>query len=153
MEKVKTLIKDFVDFIEEGCTSIEENERKLKSFCDKLLDSLPNLNLNDIKVYTCSNIVLSQKINKIKELVLERFPRFGHYSFTGYNSLENDDRQKNKLVVGNAIDDITAITSVFYEMLWRFENINNKDALFYLEDNFRNCWGGNLKNLQMYLNS
>jgi hypothetical protein len=104
-------------------------------------------------VYTCSNIVLSQKINKIKELVLERFPRFGHYSFTGYNSLENDDRQKNKLVVGNAIDDITAITSVFYEMLWRFENINNKDALFYLEDNFRNCWGGNLKNLQMYLNS
>ncbi len=153
MEKVKTIIKEFVDFIEEGCSTIEENELKLKQFCDELFDSIPNLNLSTIKVYNSSNIALSQKMEKIKHLVRERFPRFGHYSLTGYDNQGNGSRMKKELVTGNVIDDITTITNVFYEILWRFENTDNNDALFYLEDNFKNCWGGNFKNLQMYLNS
>lgn len=152
MENIKTVIKDFVELIEKGCSSIEENEQKLKHFCDKILESIPNINLNSIKTFTNPNIALSQKISSIKQLVLERFPHFGHYSFTGGNNEENET-SNTKLVTGNVIDDITAITNVFYEILWRFENIDTNDALFYLEDNFKYCWGGNFKNLQIYLDS
>ena len=153
MENIKTVIKDFVDFIEKGSSSIEENEQKLKHFCDKLVQSIPNINLNGIKTYTNPNIVLSQKISRIKQLVHERFPHFGHYSFTGYGNNGKDSVEEHDLVTGNAIDDITTITNVFYEILGRFENIDTHEALFYLEDNFKYCWGGNLKNLQMYLHS
>jgi hypothetical protein len=153
MENIKSIIKEFIDFIERGCSSIEENEKKLRQCCSKLEQSISSISWNSIKTYSSPNIVLSQKASRIKKLVHKRFPHFGHYSFTDPGNGREEAPLKDGLVTGNAIDDITTITNVFYEILGRLENINTSDALFYLEDNFKFCWGGNFKNLQIYLNS
>ena len=153
MEKIKGVIKEFVAFIETGCGTVEENESRLKQCCDKLEQSISRISRNGTKTYTTTNIALSQKVNRIKRLVHERFPHFGHYSFTDPRNGRDGTSKKAQPVTGNVIDDITAITNVFYDILGRLENIDTGDALFYLEDNFKYCWGGNFKNLQMYLNS
>ncbi len=52
---------------------------------------------------------------------------------------------------GHAMDDIMDIANDLTEVLWRYENTSEDDALFHFQLLFRSHWGRHLRSLQFYL--
>ena len=76
------------------------------------------------------------------------FPSLGYYNIVLDIS---DEIGQGTLGVGDAIDDVVGIASDLREILWRFENTSQDDALFHFQLLFRSHWGMHLRTLQLYL--
>ena len=75
------------------------------------------------------------------------FPSLGFYS----SALNILDIEQATLGIGDAIDDIVDIAGDLSEIIWRYENTSENDALFHFRLTFSSHWGLHLRNLQLYL--
>lgn len=76
------------------------------------------------------------------------FPSLGYYNV----ALEVSDAvAQTSVAVGDAIDDIVDIAGDLQEVLWRYNNTSENDALFHFQLLFRSHWGMHLRSLQLYL--
>jgi Domain of unknown function (DUF5063) len=83
-----------------------------------------------------------------REQVTKVFPSLGYYNV----ALDISEHiLQSSLSVGDAIDDIVDIAGDLAEILWRFNNTSEDDALFHLDFTFRTHWGMHLRSLQLYL--
>lgn len=82
--------------------------------------------------------------NKIGKL----FPSLGFYNSAPdvYESVG-----QTPLAIGDAIDDIVDIAGDLEEVLWRFDNTSEQDALYHFHFMFRAHWGRHLRELQLCL--
>lgn len=76
------------------------------------------------------------------------FPSLGIYNI----ALDVSDQiAQTTLAIGDAIDDMADIAGDLEEVLWRFKNTSENDALFNFKFLFRIHWGRHLRELQLYL--
>ena len=75
------------------------------------------------------------------------FPSLGYYS----SALDVLDVEEAAPGAGDAIDDISDIAGDLREIIWRYENTSEDDALFHFELTFSSHWGRHLRSLQLYL--
>jgi hypothetical protein len=85
-----------------------------------------------------------------RESIGKLFPSLGYYNIALPVS---DSIGQSSLCVGDAIDDIADITDDLKEVLWRYENTSEADALFHFQRLFRSHWGMHLRCLQLYLHN
>ena len=79
--------------------------------------------------------------------VAARFPKFGYYN----SPLDISEKiAETTLAVGDAVGDVAEIYDDLQEVLWRFENTSQADALFHFQLGFRTHWGRHLRELQLY---
>lgn len=76
------------------------------------------------------------------------FPSLGIYNVV----LDVSDQiAQTTLAIGDSTDDMADITGDLEQVLWRFKNTSEDDALFNFKFLFRIHWGMHLRNLQLYL--
>jgi hypothetical protein len=86
--------------------------------------------------------------SEIRSKVVAKFPELGMYESTCFD--ESIER-KERLTVGDAIDDITDIVGDLLEIEWYFENTTEANAMWHLETSYRSHWGNHLREVQLYL--
>jgi hypothetical protein len=80
--------------------------------------------------------------------VSKRFPTFGYYN----TPLDVSEKvAETELAVGDAVSDVAEICDDLQEILWRFENTSEADALFHFQLGYRSHWGRHLRELQLYV--
>jgi hypothetical protein len=81
-------------------------------------------------------------------MVGRHFPTLGYYnvaqSITGSIA-------EGSICVGDAIDDIADIVGDLQDVLWRWNNTSEGDALWEFRRSFTSHWGRHLRELQLYL--
>ncbi len=80
--------------------------------------------------------------------VAARYPSFGYYN------TPMDVSQKiaeTTLAVGDAVSDVAEIYDDMHEVLWRFQNTSEADALFYFQLGYRTHWGRHMRDFQQYV--
>ena len=83
-----------------------------------------------------------------RESIAKLFPSLGYYNI----ALDiSDNIERSSMSVGDAINDIVDIAGDLKEVLWRYENTSEADALFHFQLLFRSHWGMHLRSLQLYL--
>jgi hypothetical protein len=85
---------------------------------------------------------------RTRQLVAQRFPRYGHYNAIRPVSIEVGSAEQS---VGDAIDDLTDIIDQLAAVEWCFGHTSEADALWHFFDGFDQHWGEHLRALQLYL--
>jgi hypothetical protein len=145
-EEIYQTISDFVDLIENGRGSVEENEKSLSLLLDKL--ALASHFVNDSKGQSADLKIPQIDSTKLREIVSNRFPKYGYYNSP------NDVTSKiteTEITVGDAIDDILDITMELKTVLFYWDNSSSENALFQYQNGFNNHWALHLRELQLYI--
>ena len=143
---IKTTIENYL-------TILTSNEYEESDRIQKLILSLDELALVSNKVdYTFDGQDYAEPPEKdykiSRESIGKLFPSLGYYNVALAIS---DKIEQSSLSVGDAIDDIVDIAGDLKEVLWRFNNTSQDDALFHFQLLFRSHWGMHLRSLQLYL--
>ncbi|MBI3174000.1 MAG: DUF5063 domain-containing protein [Chloroflexi bacterium] len=85
-----------------------------------------------------------------RELITKRFPNLGYYNIPNSISVSIGEAD---IQVGDAIDDLADIASELSEVVWRWRNNSENDALWHFRFSYESHWGSHLRNLQMYLHA
>lgn len=139
--------------IENYLAVITSNEGEETDRIQKLILSLDGLALASHTVdYTFDERDYPEPPEKdykiARESIGKLFPSLGYYNV----ALDISDKiEQSSLSVGDAIDDIVDIAGDLKEVLWRYENTSEDDALFHFQLLFRSHWGMHLRSLQFYL--
>ncbi|MGE3693099.1 MAG: hypothetical protein AB7F98_17120 [Novosphingobium sp.] len=78
----------------------------------------------------------------------ERFPQFGFYAVA-----DPAEAIDNKVMCGDAIDDLADIEKDLSEIVWRSENLGTDDAHWHFKLLYRCHWGRHLRELALYLHA
>ena len=144
-EEIYHVISRFLNLIEQGTDHELGNAQMLEKTLDELAlavhfvgDEFDSSNFDAPK----------QNPAELWMLVEQRFPQLGFYNMPGnlYDSIADSD-----IVVGSAIDDIVDIAIDLTEVLWRWKNTSEQDALWHFKFGYRSHWGAHLRSLQSYL--
>jgi len=139
-------IEDFLNLVDKGTVSIEENEERLSLVLDQLAFGYHYITYNfDNKEYPEAP---EQDSKTLRQLIVTRFPNYGYY-----NSPDEftSNIAETKVVVGDAIDDILDITIELKDVMWCWQNTSIDDALWHFKNGFDTHWGLHLRELQLYL--
>lgn len=143
--ELEKAIREFLAFVIDGESDSEEEDiRRLIAALDKLAYSKAGLSYEfddtDYPDPPGADTVTEEDIQK-------RFPTLGWYNVARNISknIENHD-----MMCGDAIEDICDIAVQLSEVVWRFENTSNNDAMFFCIDTYSH-WGRHLRELQLYL--
>lgn len=136
-------IADFVAY----CTEPgQKNRIELLVRCDRILAAIHDLpDVADDSDYPDPP---EKEYKKTRELVSAAFPDFGFYNLP---DTVLEDIGGSKVMVGDAIDDITDIVDEFTEVLWRHEHTSAEDAIWHLRFGYTSHWGRHMRDLQFYL--
>jgi hypothetical protein len=85
-----------------------------------------------------------------REKLGKRFPNLGYYNIPGTISVNVGEAE---LDTGDALDDLADIANELSEVVWRWQNNSENDALWYLRFSYESHWGSHLRSLQMYLHA
>jgi len=144
--EIRKTIENYVNLIEQGIGSEEENEKELIKLLDELAYYMHYVE------YEYDETDYPDEDDKRKEgsrgAAEKRFPQFGHYNQAD-EVLSNIN--ETKILVGNAHDDVADIYGDLKEVLWRWENNSEADALWCFQDSFGFHWEYHLRHLQNYL--
>ena len=143
---VKTAIQDYLNVI----TSNEDGETER---IQKLILCLDELAVLSNKVdYTFDERDYpdppERDYKALRDCIGKLFPSLGFYNSPSDIS---EEVGKSAIAIGDAIDDMADIAGDLKEVVWRFDNTSENDALFHLQLYFRSHWGMHLRSLQLYL--
>jgi hypothetical protein len=145
-EEIHRSILEYLDLLENGGMSKEENLQAL----ERVLDSLA-LAHNFLDFQFDKNDypeAPKQNYNRLRQLAEKRFPDFGYYNMP----LEISDKiATSEIIVGDAIDAVADIARDMHEIAWRWENTSQEDALWNLRFGYESHWGEHLRTLQLYI--
>lgn len=139
-------IEDYLNLVDQGTESIEDNEEGLSLVLDRLALVSHYIDYNfDNKDYPEAP---EQDEKALRQLIVSRFPNFGYY-----NSPEEftSNISETKVAVGDAIDDILDITKELKDVMWCWQTTSIDDALWHFKNGFDTHWGLHLRELQLYL--
>jgi hypothetical protein len=83
-----------------------------------------------------------------RERVARRFSHLGYYNIASNICGEPGESGVN---VGDVSDDLADILGDLSDVLWRWENTSQADAIWHLQLTYRQHWGAHLRALQLYL--
>jgi len=76
-----------------------------------------------------------------------RYPSFGYYN----TPLDVSEKiSETTLAIGDAVSDVAEIYDDLKEILWRFQNTSEADALFHFQLGYRSHWGRHMRDVQLY---
>ena len=138
-------IKELVGIVEVGTGSTEQDEEKIIYLLDFLA-----LQMHSVKPQGRydGEEVPENDYPTIRKLAEERFPNWGYYNTPRDVS---EKLAETELVVGDSIDDITDIVSDLKVVIWSYQNENETNALWHLQDSYHGHWRWHMRNLQVYL--
>lgn len=145
-EEIHSAVLEYLDLIENGRTSKEENLQAL----ERALDSLALArNFIDFQFdeYDYPEAP-EQDYSRLRQLAEKHFPDFGYYNMPERIS---DRIAASESIVGDAIDDVADITGDMHEIAWRWEHTSQEDALWHLQFGYECHWGEHLRCLQLYI--
>ena len=144
--EIRNAVVDVLDLIENERRDAEDNVTSLEHALDKLALARHYLRYKfDEGDYPDPP---GKNYDKVREIVNQRFPGFGFYNVV-LDVAEN--LTKTKMVVGDAIDDLTDIVIELYNVIWCWENTSEADALWRFETMYKIHWGEHLRKLQLYI--
>jgi len=144
--EIKTLIDEFIFFIENGAKLLDDKDENLL----KLLDHLGLA--QSFVTFTFDNTdypeppVLDQ--NKTRKMIENSFPEYGYYNVPEHLT---EKLEKTNVFLGDAIDDILDIYCELKHVKWSFENTSVDDGLWLFQFLYQSHWGQHLRSLQLYL--
>jgi hypothetical protein len=140
-------ILGFLNLLELGPIGGVSTLNELNVYLDEL--SLIYNFTNDIEVNTYKPPErLGYK--EMRNLVTKHFPDLGLYNIP---EKITQDLGETKVVIGDAIDDITDIACDLSEVKWCLNNTDINDALWHFRFGYEHHWGNHLRQLQLYLYS
>jgi hypothetical protein len=83
-----------------------------------------------------------------RERIVQRFPQLGYYNIAANICGSAGASEVN---VGDAVDDLADIVGDLADVLWRWENTSQADALWHMQLSYRQHWGAHLRALQLHL--
>jgi hypothetical protein len=145
-DEIYKVIEDFLDLIDKGTESIDNNEETLGLVLDRLALASHFIAYNfDDKDYEEAP---DRDSKMLRQLITSRFPNFRYYNSPEEVTL---NISKTKIVVGDAIDDIIDITVELSNVMWCWKNTSIEDALWHFKNRFDTHWELHLRDLQLYL--
>ena len=145
-QDIQNAIRSFLYLVEKGTGSVEGDEKMLSLMIDRLSVA------SHYRVYgrngVSSTVPPDHDSEALHDLVTERFPNYGYYNTPEYIVRHVAD---TTCLVGDAIDDIVDIALDLYTVEWYWENVSERTALRYFGDRYRQNWGMQLRQLQLYL--
>ena len=144
-------IDEFLQLIEQGKPSVEENEEALPKLLDQLALAYhfaePDFDDSDYPDPP------GDDYDALYQMTGKRFPNYGYYHTCEFDELNYEAINHAELLIGDAIDDLADITRDLREIRWRWNNTSEADALWYFRFMFQSHWGEHLRGLQLYLYS
>lgn len=145
-QEIQNAVRSFLYLMEKGTGSVEGNEKMLSLMIDRLAIA------SHYHVYGRNGVTSptppDHDSDTLHALVTERFPNYGYYNTPEYIVRYVAD---TSCLVGDAIDDIVDIALDLYTVEWYWKNVSERAALRYFEDRYRESWGMQLRQLQLYL--
>jgi hypothetical protein len=136
--------RSYLAFLEAPPASATERLRLLAELLDALVHAYhcaPESFVDDDR--EPSELVTSYE--RFRDLASRAFPDFGYYAVV-VPKPEVDLPQ----MMGDAIDDLADIARDMAEVVWRWDNVDPKDAAWYYRLNYLH-WGGHLLELRRYI--
>jgi hypothetical protein len=87
---------------------------------------------------------------RLREMAAASFPQLGHYNTPMHIHERVGDTH---IAVGDAINDLADIAGDLEEVLWRWQNTGEDDALWHYKSLYRIHWGRHLHDLRSYLHA
>jgi hypothetical protein len=145
-DEIREPAAEFVDLVEAGKGSIEANEQALAVTLDRLALAY---HLYEKRFDNTSYPDPPQtEYTRLIALARSRFPNYGYYNVPDEVST---NLEKSRIIVADAIDDITGIAGDMHAFLWRWENSSEMDAVWHFKFGYEHHWGAHLRGLQFYL--
>jgi len=138
-------IEELINIVEVGTGSSDKDESRVIYLLDYLAMEMHGVNPDggfdglDIP---------ENDYSAIRKAAEDRFPNWGCYN-TPKDVTENI--AQSELLAGDAIDDITDIVNDLKMVLWSYQNENEINALWHLQDSYNGHWRWHMRNLQVYL--
>ena len=143
---IKTLIDEFIAFVDTGAARSADRDQELLM----LLDSLALAQARGCAGCGSTNYPdpPDERDPSLRKRVQSAFKDYGYY-----NEVEvlRDDIADTGVMVGDAIDDILGIYGDLREVQRRWEHNSPEDALWFFKDLYGFHWGWHLRNLQRYV--
>ncbi len=139
-------IREVLDVVEDTSRSQSDSIEALEAVLDRLAACIHTVRFEfDGAEYPDPP---SQDPTIAYQRVAKQFPSFGYYN----TPLDISDKiSETELAVGDAISDIAEICGDLREIIWRFQNTSEADALFHFQLGYRSHWGRHLRELQLYV--
>jgi hypothetical protein len=156
-ESLKLTISQFLKFIESGAlpqrssqfakgAAATDYESTLEEFLDRIALHRHKVSFNfDPKDYPNPP---RKPEGHYRRLVQKRFPHYGYYNSA---DIVTEAIAESEVVVGDAVADIEEIAHELHQVLWRWENNSQDDAIWYFNFSYSSHWGRHLRDLQLYL--
>ena len=122
-QEIRLAVLDYLDLIERGRGSENENARALERALDGLAYAY---HFAGVSLDAGSPDSPLADYARFRSLAVVRFPSFGFYNVADPVIPESDEA---KTGIGDALDDIADIAQGLAEVEWRFEHTTENDAL------------------------
>ena len=144
-EEIYQTILRFLRLIKQGNDDESGNTLLLETILDELARAVHFVGDEFDPTHVEAPKQVSSDLWRLAE---HRFPKLGFYNMPSnlYDKIAEADT-----VVGSAIEDIVDITIDLAEVLWRWDNSSEPDALWHFRFGYRTHWGIHLRHLQGYL--
>jgi hypothetical protein len=148
-QEIHSSILNFLELLENGESEIPTEVEQLELALDKL--ALISHFLDDIaddeKEYPEPPI---RNYSRWRELSGKRFPGLGYYNIPSTISVSGGEAE---IHTADALDDLADIANELSEIVWRWQNHSENDALWHLRFSYKSHWGSHLRSLQIYLHA
>lgn len=146
-EDIHNAILEYLDLIEVGRKTAEENLQALEMVLDKLALAY---HYADYPFDETEYPDAPRHNKKWYPLAGKRFPDFGYYNVP---CSVIEQLMESELMVGDAIDDLADIATDLEEIDWHWKHTSIDNALWYFRFGFKAHWGDHLRHLQYFLHA
>ena len=144
--EIRAAVREYLDLIETGASSVSESERRLSALLDQLAVAMHHVVFQfDDGEYPDAP---RRDQSALRATISMRFPRYGYYNVP---ESVTEKIGEASCGVGDAIDDILDIANDLDEFEWCCANTSEDDALWHLQQSFETHWRAHLRGLQLYL--
>ena len=147
---LRSLLRGFVAFVDSDEPEALGAEERLARWLDTLA-----LAMHDVEHRFDSSISGLQPPSRdeapLRRSIERRFPRFGYYNVP--ESVTGKIGEDPDCLLGDAVDDVLDIALELRNVEWRWQNISEDDALWYLKSSYTSHWREHLRGLQLYLDA
>jgi Domain of unknown function (DUF5063) len=145
-EDIRHAVLEYLDLIENGSTSFEENLKSLELALDKLALAHNFIDFQFDEIDYPENP--AQDYKRLRQLAEQRFPDFGYYNMP---DCVTDKIAGSAIIVGDAFDDVADIALDMHEIAWCWAHTSPENALWHFQFGYESHWGDHLRCLQIYI--
>ncbi len=147
-EELKNTIESFLNLIDEGADSVEQNEYLLKIYLDRFALASSEIEVPfDYQEYLGGS---SENEESLRKEICSRFPNYGFYNIPDAISKEIANTE---VLVGDGIDDLLDITKELRSIKMFWDKEGSQKAMSAFLASYKQHLGDHLRELQYYIHA